>query len=286
MNRTVPITLFLLTNLVGIAPLHAHIYLFSHGFGDTYRQAYKYMKQYTWLGKTVRNKNYILGTPIKLFNYPDAIYKGMPKLTQVNLGQKGDVDALKKAYDEIQDESIVLFGTSRGASTVVNFAGIHDTYKLKAIIAECPFDHIDNVFNTHWFVMASSWLVSKPHLYDFFLWITQYKKDGEHPINHVGNIDPNLPIMFICTKSDTIVPYNSTLNLYKKIIASGHKHAYIVHFERGRHSDLIRGKDAQKLRNIVHAFYAKYDLPHNQLFAQAGKWTLEHECQPTLESLI
>ena len=266
--------------------LKGYTYLFSHGFGETYRQAYRYAKTYKWLGKTYKNQNYILYTPIKLFNYPDSLWKGLPpKLNKTSLAQKNEIVTLKNAYDEIEDENIILFGTSRGASVVLNFAGIHNTDKLKAIVAESPFDNVKSVFNTHWFVNIASKLISKPKIYKFFLWATKHKEEGEHPIDNVIHIRNDLPVMLICTESDEIVPCSSTINLYKKLCENGHKHVYLLKFKTGKHGKLLWTENGIKCRNVVHAFYAKYHLPHNPEFAKQGKNDLEQECQPTLKEL-
>jgi hypothetical protein len=112
-----------------------------------------------------------------------------------------------------------------------------------------------------------------------------HKEQGEHPIDNVTNIRPDLPILFICTESDAIVPYNSTVNLYKKLCKSGHKHVYLLKFKTGKHGKLLWTENGVTFRDVVHAFYAKYQLPHNPKFAQNGKYILELECQPTIEDL-
>ena len=135
---------------------------------------------------------------------------------------------------------------------------------------ESPFDHVKSVFNTHWFVNIASKLVSKPKIYKFFLWATKHKEKGEHPIDNVANIRHDLPIMFVCTESDGIVPCSSTVNLYKKLRQSGHEHVYLLKFKTGKHGKLLWSKNGKKFRNVVHAFYAKYNLPHNPRFAKCA----------------
>lgn len=266
--------------------LNGYTYLFSHGFGSTYKQAYRYTQTYNWLGKTYKNKNHILYKPIKLFNYPDAFYQGLPpKVNLTSLAQKNEIETLRKAYNEINDNNIILFGTSRGASTAINFAGIYQPNKVKASIVEAPFDHINNVFNSHWFVNILSTVINKAKIYNLFLWATQYKETGEHPIDKIVNIKKDLPVLLVCSETDATVPCDSTVNLYKNLKQTGHKHTYLLKFESGGHSRLLWSKHGRKFRNIVHAFYAKYNLPHIPSFAKQGKKYFEQECQPTIQAL-
>jgi len=269
------------------AHIQAHSYLFSHGFGETYRQANRYLRQYyNCLGMLRTNENYILDTPIKLFNYPDA---GRPPfLFKTSFGQKNEIDALKKAYYEMLDDNIILFGVSRGAAVAVNFAGIYRPARLKALVVEAPFDHIKNVFDTHWFVNTISKvpLISKPFMFKFFLWLTKYQEDGEHPIDNVGNIRHDLPVLFMCSKADGVVPYRSTVDLYKRLVANGHPNVYLVRFETGKHAKLLQSEHGQVCRDLVHVFYEKYGLPHNPAFVtQQARDALANECQPTIEQL-
>ena len=267
--------------------LNAYTYLFSHGFGETHRQSRKYLRRYKWAGREYRNQNYILDDPIKLFNYPDAIFKGLPpRISKVGLAQKNEIDALNNAYKQIDDEDIILFGVSRGASVAVNFAGIYNPKRVKAVVVESPFDHIKNVFYQHWFVNGVSKIpfITKDKIFKLFLKYTKYKEHGEHPIDTVGNIRSDLPIMIICSQADGIVPCSSTVNLYKKLLENKHEHAYLVKFNTGKHAQLLWSEHGQQLRNVVHAFYQRYGLPHNQTFANRGQKLLEM-CQPSLDEL-
>jgi len=287
MFKKVLMLAFLCFSIISSGALHAYTYLFSHGFGETWRSSRRYVKRYRWAGREWRNQNYILDGVIKLFNYPDAIFKGLPpRISQVGLAQKNEIDKLKNAYDQIRDENVILFGVSRGASVAINFTGIHDPRRIKAVVVESPFDHIRNVFYGHWFVNALSKIpfLTKDHIFKLFLMFTKYRENGEHPIDHIENIRQDLPIMIICSEEDGVVPCRSTVNLYKKLLECGHEHAYLVKFDTGKHAKLLWSEHGQQLRNVVHAFYEKYELPHNSEFAHHGQALLE-TCQPSLVDL-
>ncbi len=94
------------------------------------------------------------------------------------------------------------------------------------------------------------------------------------------NISKDIPILIICSKEDQLVPLSSSINVYKKLIASGHKHTYIFVTDYGRHAKILRGADGEKYQYVVNAFYKKYNLPYCSTSAAKGEDLLAL-CQPT-----
>ncbi|MFC1843028.1 prolyl oligopeptidase family serine peptidase [Candidatus Dependentiae bacterium] len=253
-------------------------YLFSHGFADTSKQVYRYTKEYpSWLGKK-RNKYYIIDGKVKLFDYPDVICKPLPNIFKTSLGQENEIKALKKAYDEIKDDEIVLIGVSRGASAAAAFAGKYKLKKLKGVVLFSPFDTVSNVFKHHWFAWALSFMpfVTNKSLYNAFKKFSSYNEKKKSPLDWISKIDKNIPVSIICSKTDSTVPYRSTVNLYKKLLESGHKNAYLLCVDSGKHARLMSSKKAPIVQNFVHAFYKKYKLHHNKVFANKGSKLLKN----------
>ena len=70
------------------------------------------------------------------------------------------------------------------------------------------------------------------------------------------NIPKELPILLICSKEDTVVPWQNTIKLYQKLRATGHKNAYLFVLEHGKHGMLID----PCYNRVVNAFAKQFEL--------------------------
>lgn len=242
---------------------NAVTYLFSHGFADTGRQVRKYMREYhTRRGRAKKNNFYLIDEPVKTFNYPDVLCKPLSNVFKTSLGQENELDVLESTYSTIDDKEIVLIGVSRGASVAATYMGCRQAKKIKAVIIISPFAHVYDVFKTNFF-------------YKIFRKISRYTEVGKHPIDWIGKMDLRVPVMFICSKTDRTVPAFSTIRLHKKLVTSGHQHAYLLVLDTGKHAKFMKSEEAEKIQNIVHAFYKRYGLPCQENFAEKGAQFLD-----------
>jgi hypothetical protein len=283
--QAIILTLF---NSNAIADSISPVYLFSHGLAGSRNQAYLYTKTTEKNGEMITNKRYILDKPLVTFDYPDntdRFWKVRRSVT--TLGQESEIAELQYHYQTIVDKSeteephIVIFGISRGASAVVSFLGTNECPAIKAAIVESPFDsfltvqrHLAKRLFLHWVpgIQAICRGITK-------MVFPKYASDGLHPIDAVINIRKDLPILFICSKQDELVHYLCTVNLYHELRKAGHEHAYILILNHGAHGQLLHKEVGSAYQNVVHAFYQRYDLPHDGTLARYGKAKLA-KCQP------
>lgn len=268
-------------------------YLFSHGLAGGKQQAYLYTRTYKKGGETVYNNRYILDAPLVTFDYPDTTDRFWKvKRSVTTLGQESEIAELELHYNKIVEQSqtetphIVLFGISRGASAAVSFLGTHERPAIKAAIVESPFDsfltvqrHLAKRIFLHWI----------PGIQTICRGITKmvfpkYSPDGIHPIDVVGNIRKDLPILFVCSKQDELVHFLCTVNLYHALRQAGHEHAYILILNQGAHGKLLHNSIGSTYQSVVHAFYKKYGLPHDEILARYGTSRLK-KCQPQFEHI-
>jgi len=278
-----------LINAESIAP----VYLFSHGLAGSKNQAYLYTKTTPKDGQTVTNKRYILDEPLVTFDYPDSTNRFWKVKRSITcLGQEHEIAELERHYDSIINNSeteephIVIFGISRGASAVVNFLGTDERPAIKAAIVESPFDsfltvqrHLAKRIFLHWIpgIQAICRGITK-------IVFPKYASDGLHPIDAVKNIRKDLPILFVCSRQDELVHYLCTVNLYQELRQAGHEHAYILILNHGAHGHLLHTVVGTAYQNVVHAFYKKYNLPHDETLARHGKSKLA-KCQPKFDKI-
>jgi len=252
--------------------------IFAHGLADTATQAFKYLE-----------KDIIL-KPFETFNFPDATDRFFRvKFRCTSLGQDNEIARLHKAYQQYtaDKEEVILFGLSRGASTALNFVATHQPQQVSALVLESPFDSIESIIkyqlpglrlsinekNIAWGQSIMSFIFAK------------YNPQGIQPIQVIDKIDKNIPILIICSKQDTRVPYTSSVEIYKKLVQSGHKKVHILILDCGKHSKILWDKQEHVYRNCVHAFYKKYNLPYMSAYADLGDQII-NGTQPALTNLF
>lgn len=209
------------------------------------------------------------------FNFADA-RRNKNTNKPSDIGQTNDIDALAKKYNAIEKNytGIILIGSSRGAATILNFAGKEQPKKIAAIIAESPFAHVKDAAKNIATINKNLELLPECfHLFIIKMMYPAFKKKGEHPIDLVSKIDKNIPILLICSKEDWVVPYESTVKLYQELKESGHQKTHIIILEKGIHGSLNLQRTAYQAG--LHAFYKKYNLPYDADLAQEGETYLQ-----------
>lgn len=277
--RTAIITsMFLINIVIANQPV---TYLFSHGLGDSHKQAWKYTPA------RQKKKPYIIQEPLISFDYPD-VSKSIFRVNrlQTSLAQDNEIKCLAQNYYKYKPS--VLVGVSRGASALINFMGIYQPTEVGALILESPFDCVNSIVDrlaheTRWAYLPG---LKKYGLNIMSFIFCKYRPDGIRPIDQIAKIAKDLPILIICSAQDTLVPVWSTINVYKALIETGHSNTYLLVVPEGKHAELISHRMYGTIyQHVVHAFYCKHNLPHDQNLARKGSTLLNQWCQPDLKTL-
>jgi hypothetical protein len=241
------------------------VYLFSHGLGATHDQAKLFARIIKDANKRAAfNRYWFMEDPIAVFDFPDAKPQHNKFDRQVaNLGQLKDIERLAYAYNE----TCKLYPS-----------------RVSAVIVESPFDKIDNVilnlFKNYYFGWLHKWfreLTAK-------LAFPAVDLNGVFPIKTIADFPLNVPIIFVQSAKDTLIPLTCSRHLYKALKEAGHEHAYLFELEAGPHGNIIRGPQGQDYQDVIHAWLKLYNLPYNASFAQRGQERLSC-CQPTVKQL-
>lgn len=228
--------------------------IYCHGLGGNKKEAQYFHVQYGY-------PNAFIQGPCESFDFKDV-----ENPYSSCLGQESDVAYLQevcKKYPHVQ-----LFGISRGASTIVTYAGLYQPHNIETMVLESPFDDVGTIIQRLTGSQASDTSMY-PH----------YNPQGLQPIKMVDKIPTHIPLLIICSKQDTLIPVSSSANLYKKLSLSGHNKAYLLIVDHGVHANIINGKDGATVRNVIHAFYRAYNQPHNVQWANLG-YDRFTTCQP------
>ena len=283
--------LFLMVSITDNTVLYTKtVLLFSHGIADTYKQAFPYAPSYKDNNITYHNERFFFSCLFVTFDYPDATQSFLRvNYNETSFGQENEINCLCTVYHNTVSRvlqtshncSLILFGSSRGASNLTIFAGLHDISYVKAMVLESPYYTMDNVIQNGMNQLHLSWLPLSygQSLAEFIF--KKYSRCGMSPAKVLDSIPKDIPILIICSKEDQRVPYASSINMYKKLRLSGHEHTYILILDHGRHAKIICDVDGQKYQEVVHAFYKKYNLSYSSAHADSGEKYLM-QCQPIL----
>jgi len=274
-------------------------YLFAAGIAETHDQAWWYAKKtddlpYYRYNNLVPALPYTMDGRIFTYDYPDTTsWFWRVNWTQTSLGQWNEVAGFKNAFDQAiahthapQNKYFNLNGMSRGATTILNFMGLHGnksqyTSRVKSLIVESPFattkDLAKNMLSKIYLDQVPGMSTLAHSLVSVAFW--QHDTAGECAIDAVENIPTDVPIMLVCSKEDTVVPASSTIALYKKLRATGHNKVHIFVADHGIHGRILHDKDGVRYQNVVQAFYKKYGLHHNAQLAELGQVDFD-ACQP------
>jgi predicted alpha/beta hydrolase family esterase len=262
-------------------------YIFAHGLGATQQQGLSlFLRQKT-------SNQWIIDEPVALFDFPDAKNNNNEYFRkEVNLGQKNDIHRLSYAFDKamqsLPQHDFILAGISRGSATIINYVSQSDHQeKIKALVLESPFDTLDSIIKHLLSRYCIGWLPFSQHLGTKVCQkhFPSVDPKGIFPLDVIQRIPSTIPILLAHSKKDKVIPINSSRRLYIKLREAGHQHIYLAELQSGAHGKLIQGADADFYLSIVHAFYKKYNLPHDQEYAARGHYLLEF-CQPPIHEVL
>ena len=265
-----------------------HVYLFAHGLAATRRQATSMFSYVTdEFSPSKYNQNWIVKNPLVIFDFPDA--KNDEKIEwhgdKVNLGQDLDICTLASAFVKTKElfpnKPIVLGGVSRGAATILNYVGTAKPHNIAAIVLESPFDSLRSVILHLLRQYYISWIPFSEALAIKYMTsiFPLLNMEGISPIQVAHAIPTSIPILFVHSKEDKVVPISASRRLYVQLRQAGHNNVYLFELATGEHARLARGPEAGLYHQIVQSFYKKYGLPHETHAATFGDQILKY-CQP------
>jgi hypothetical protein len=205
-----------------------------------------------------------------------SVSKHFIRLWKFNFGQEADLANHYHKYiscvNEYPEHNLILWGVSKGAATTLNSLAKnnYDNSRIKMVVLEGCFSNIEDVF-THW-VQNRSYLDSNFWLAKLFLFLLKYNllhfiisyhsRPDYHPINAVKDLPHNIPIVFITSIIDTVVPAAQTIQLYDNLVASGHPNVHLLVLKNSRHHAYMfdDADDRKAYEEFMKGLYGKYNL--------------------------
>lgn len=279
------------------------ITLFAHGVlddGETQANERALVKTVTdkKVAQSADQIRHTIASKFVYFDFDDAFKPkyGVKfcKFWHLSFGQQNDIEKLKCAHAEtiaqFPDHPILGYGVSRGASVWISTMANHQLSNVNALILESPFDRIQTSLKAAAEHIPADINLGLTRINSGFLraWaeyiITtaarKYKVNAQQPIDVIKNIPLDRATLIVCSLEDKLVPAQSSYNNYQALRDSGHKHAYVLVLEKGKHAKLLQGPSGDQYTYVAHAFCKKYGHPYHPSLAEKGEPLLAL-CQPT-----
>lgn len=216
------------------------------------------------INPTVKNYPAINNLNTYAFVFPDALNGEKAS----DLGQIQDSSVVKKTIEQLkEDYNIILYCQSRGGAAAINCLGKNKDLQgsIKGIIVESSFH------NPHAAIYKKIATKLKiPVLVTYclprFLINIAVKKiifplfnpQANTPIHNIHAIDPNIPMLFLATKGDLTVPWESTKKLHDARVAMSPSNTYWYLDDTATHCHMVTSQGYQK---EVKDFLAKIKKP-------------------------
>ncbi len=206
---------------------------------------------------------------------PHTIANYSFNFSKANIAQKHDINALHATYlqhcERYPDTDIVLYGDSRGASTIFNFIATEKPGSVKAAVLEGAFDDIPHLIKHC--ICSNKERSTEKRLSGMLSFVMRsYKKNSLSPRDYAELITDDIPLLFVTSLQDWIVPPQCTFYLYNRLKERGHRNVHLLVLQHSSHPCymLDNAADKELYESTVHAFYKQYNLPHNAAKAAAG----------------
>ena len=213
--------------------------------------------------------------------FDDCDEKGKFIPAHASIAQTSNITTLCKATPLA--EHYFCIGVSRGGTAIITtFArATDDEAKLcKGAILESPPGNLTYIIKEHlkryiWATPATFIATTLAPLSP--LVIKEHKPNGIAAddlkvIKEVAR--KQIPLFFISSEEDNIVPAPCTNMIYYMLKKKGHKHCYLAALKKGKHANILISNTEEEAKHCVyaiHAFYKKYGIePYNAEWARKG----------------
>lgn len=222
----------------------------------------------------------ILNQPLHQFDFPSSqtrfiegktgqsSYETTLNRNKVSLGQHIEMSALGIEVQSLKGD-LILSGRSMGAATIINYVGICQPARIKALVLEAPFDTIENLLTYKFGVLNIVGLGALGRS-----WVYPAYQSGLNlfkPINAIKLINKDIPVILIHSQKDTLISVRCSRNLYCALAQAGHTKVHLYELVHASHNNAPFSEDADGYQRVVHAFYKAYDLPHDPELAEEGR---------------
>lgn len=197
------------------------------------------------------------------------------KISEMSIAQETDLESHQKKYqcwkEARPNKRLMLYGISRGAATV--FISASKCPEVEIVILEGCFYSVTDLIERSPYPLSAAQTFVQSGL-SFF---TKYKAEGPSPHHYIKDFPPNIPVVFITSENDIVVPSTSTKKLAEELNERGKNPVYLITLKRSSHPNYMFDDidDHNTYERVVNAVYKKHGFPHDPNLAALGEPLLE-----------
>lgn len=214
-------------------------------------------------------KGKIINGPCVIFDYPDT-------RSYFDFGLTNDQRSLECIYQAIspKTDKVIFFGNCRGSKALLTYLSRSQPENVAAVILDAPFLDLKQFTKE----IEKNYAKRLPFADKIArkiitTWYPHYKAQFDLHINELKHIPKHIPIFIGHLKDDCLVANTMIQNMVKTLRDSGHTvYLLVIDDKTKSHSRLYQTVPFQQ---TVNAFLKAYNLPHDDLLAQAGKELLQ-----------
>jgi hypothetical protein len=208
-------------------------------------------------------------------------------LSEYSLGQSSDIVSLYEKYKywlnlqgEDKKEGLIVWGASRGTLAILcalsNPEYKNDYKNVRLVVLEGAVDSIPNVLPKR-FGRATPVVTHALKFFHKHGFIKYDHDNGPSPLSTVQNFPANIPVVFITSKSDTIVPPENTRHIAWELAKQNKNDVFLLELEHSTHPYYMydNKEDHERYEQFIHAVYEKYHLAHKPELAVKGRELLD-----------
>ena len=205
--------------------------------------------------------------------------------SKCSLGQSTDIAAHEAKYTSLMNlhpeiNQVILYGVSRGAATTFSAMAEKHYAHVKLCILEAAPSSISGILK-HYFHKPVATTVYQ--LASKFLGAQHSTDKASQARGHVDSFPDNVPVVFVSSLSDGVVPIENSLRLALRLAAKriqGQEResqpaapVYFLKLNDVGHNDYATSGKAESARynQFIHAVYKKHELPHDEVLAKQGE---------------
>lgn len=211
-----------------------------------------------------------------------------PNISEISIGQETDLLSLQRKYEswkkrQDRTEGFIGYAVSKGTIPFLTYQEVLSEMRL--LVLEGAVDSIPNVLPKRIFNTVKSETVAKHVMtvvnsaFSFFekKKVFKYSSTGSSPLDCVERFPQNVPIVFISSKKDEVVPFENTKRIAQALKDRGKNDVYFIELEHSRHAYYTTDHpdDIRMYRTCLHAVFELLGLKHEAHLAEQGRQHLE-----------
>lgn len=244
---------------------------------------YQSLSPITWIKKKLERRSHhdnkyatiTVENPTPEKKITKTLAKHSNSLSLLNFGQERDIANHKRRWDacehQFPDNPKILWGASKGAATTFNALAYYNTEytNVKLVVVEGCYDSLFNTISDRVHPIVKKLGLHKK-LHSLIGMLTEYDPFGISPLKSVEKFPADIPVVFVTSKIDTVVPPQRTRHLANTLAARGKNDVYLIELSNSCHRGYTvdNDDDIRLYQNGLHAIYKRHNLPYIPEYAQ------------------